>query len=535
MSIVHLWIGLLTIEHFAVAMELIGNFLLHFVSLSIYFSDLSHSQHTTNTLRHESTKSVGRNMVTPFAAIPCQFDRICSFGRAKYRKDVTYRGTIGWHSKRCVVDSHFTLGYRNAAGRPECRYGVGFRFTSVFSGLRSIRSRKLRKTTMVVSVIGLGYVGLSLSVLLSRKFPIHAVDIDDQRVQMLLRCQSPIDDPDISSHLRDGELQLSPTTDFDEAVRVSEFAVVATPTDYDPDTNSFDVTSVRSVVGRALKVNPEINVVIKSTIPIGFVDELSVEFGSDRIYFSPEFLREGRALHDNLYPSRIIIGGDSEACRGFADMLVACSELDECPVLFMGTREAEAVKLFANTYLAMRVAYFNELDSFCLSTGLTTLDVINGVCLEPRIGQGYNNPSFGYGGYCFPKDTKQMVANFGDIPQKIISAVVSSNESRFDFLAGQIMQRSPDCVGVHRLSMKSGSDNYRQSAVFGLVRRLQKAGIDVIFFEPTCPDSQLQGMRKVDNIEMLKAQADVIIANRMAKELDDVATKVFSRDVFNTD
>ncbi len=388
---------------------------------------------------------------------------------------------------------------------------------------------------MAVAVIGLGYVGLSISVLLSRKFPVNAVDIDNRRVQMLLRSESPIVDPDISRHLSEHELQLSPTTDFDEAVRSSEFAVVATPTDYDPDTNSFDVTSVRSVVGRALDVNPEINIVIKSTIPIGLVDELREELGSDKIYFSPEFLREGRALHDNLYPSRIIIGGDSKACREFTSMLVSCSERDECSVLFMGTKEAEAVKLFANTYLAMRVAYFNELDSFCLSQDLKTSDVINGVCLEPRIGEGYNNPSFGYGGYCFPKDTKQMVANFREVPQQIISAVVSSNEARFDFLADQIMQQSPNCVGVYRLSMKFGSDNYRQSAVFGLVQRLQKAGIEVIFFEPTCADSKIQGMRRVDDIEILKAKADLILANRMAEELNDVVDKVFTRDVFNVD
>ena len=388
---------------------------------------------------------------------------------------------------------------------------------------------------MTVAVIGLGYVGLSISVLLSRKFSVRAVDIDDRRVAMLTALASPILDPDITYHLQNHDLDLTPTTDFDSAVHDAKFAVVATPTDYDPDTHRFDVGSVRAVTKRALEVNPQINVVIKSTIPIGLVDELRQEFGSDNIYFSPEFLREGRALHDNLNPSRIIIGGDNDACREFAGMLASCSEREDCPILFMGTREAEAVKLFANTYLAMRVAYFNELDSFCLASRLDTSDVIKGVCLEPRIGEGYNNPSFGYGGYCFPKDTKQMVANFGDIPQAIISAVVSSNDARFEFLAEEVMKLSPKSVGIHRLSMKAGSDNYRQSAVFGLANRLSANGIESVFFEPHCPDDELSGMCKVDDLETFKATSDLIIANRMSDELEDVRVKVFTRDVFNVD
>jgi len=388
---------------------------------------------------------------------------------------------------------------------------------------------------MTVAVVGLGYVGLSLSVLLSRKFPVHAVDIDDRKVAMLAALQSPILDPDISHHLANNSLKLSPTTDFDSAVKNARFVVVATPTDYEPESHRFDVSSVRAVTKKALEINPETNVIIKSTIPIGLVDELREELRSDSIYFSPEFLREGRALYDNLNPSRIIIGGNTAACREFAGMLASCADRRDCPILHMGTREAEAVKLFANTYLAMRVAYFNELDSFCLSSGLETSDVIDGVCLEPRIGDGYNNPSFGYGGYCFPKDTKQMVANFGDIPQSIISAVVSSNEARFDFLAEQILKTSPRCVGVHRLSMKAGSDNYRQSAVFGLVKRLEERGVEIIFFEPHCPDDTLFGMRRVNDLEALKAEADIIIANRLSDELDDVRPKVFTRDVFNVD
>jgi UDPglucose 6-dehydrogenase len=388
---------------------------------------------------------------------------------------------------------------------------------------------------MTVAVIGLGYVGLSISALLSKKFPVRAVDIDDKKVAMLAALESPILDSDIALHLQNHDLDLTPTTDFDLAVRDAKFAVVSTPTDYDPDTHRFDVGSVRAVTKRALEVNPRINVVIKSTIPIGLVDELRQELGSENIYFSPEFLREGRALHDNLNPSRIIIGGDTQACREFAGMLAACAEREDCPILYMGTKEAEAVKLFANTYLAMRVAYFNELDSFCLSSGLDTADVIRGVCLEPRIGEGYNNPSFGYGGYCFPKDTKQMVANFGDIPQAIISAVVSSNDARFEFLAEEVMKSFPKRVGIHRLSMKAGSDNYRQSAVFGLANRLKANGIEIVFFEPHCPDDELSGMRKVDDLETFKAASDLIIANRMSDELMDVGDKVFTRDLFNVD
>ena len=388
---------------------------------------------------------------------------------------------------------------------------------------------------MSVTVVGLGYVGLSISILLSKKFKVHAVDIDARKVEMLRNSVSPIVDPDITNYLETQDLNLLPTTDFDQSVSDSKYVVVATPTDYDPEADQFDVSSVRAVVTQALAVNPEVNIVVKSTIPIGFVDELRKELGSENIYFSPEFLREGSALHDNLHPSRIIIGGDSETCHEFAGMLATCAERKGCPILFMGTREAEAVKLFANTYLAMRVAYFNELDNFCLSLGLETSDVIQGVCLEPRIGDCYNNPSFGYGGYCFPKDTKQMVANFGEIPQSLISAVVASNEARADFLASQIMEVSPKCVGIHRLSMKTGSDNYRQSAVFGIVKRLVEQGTETIFYEPNCADDELLGMRKVNDLETLKAQADLIITNRLSDELEDVRPKVFTRDVFNVD
>ena len=388
---------------------------------------------------------------------------------------------------------------------------------------------------MTISIIGLGYVGLSLSVLLARKFKVHAVDIDRDKVDMVTAGKSPIHDPDISSFLEGKPLDLLATLDFDTAVAASDFVVIATPTDYDVATNRFDTSSVRAVARKAREVNPAATIIVKSTIPIGFIDELRQELDCQDIFFSPEFLREGRALHDNLYPSRIIVGGDTGRCREFADMLAGCALVTDCPVILMGAREAEAVKLFANTYLAMRVGYFNELDSFCMTHGLSTGEVIDGVCLEPRIGQGYNNPSFGYGGYCFPKDTKQMVANFDNIPQALISAVVATNTARWDFLAGQILSSAPKQVGVYRLNMKTGSDNFRHSAVFGIVKRLIDEGVTVRFYEPTTEETEIEGMARFDDLASLKTQSDVILANRLTDEIADVKDKVFSRDLFNVD
>ena len=388
---------------------------------------------------------------------------------------------------------------------------------------------------MSVSIIGLGYVGLSLSVLLSQKFKVFAVDVDPQKVEQVNNRVSPIVDTDISDFLTTKHLDLTATLDFDVAVFASDYVVIATPTDYDVATNSFDTSSVRAVAAQARHVNPAATIIVKSTIPIGFIDELRQELDCQNIFFSPEFLREGRALHDNLYPSRIIVGGDSPACRTFAEMLASCSMDEDCPVILMGAKEAEAVKLFANTYLAMRVGYFNELDSFCMTHGLSSSEVINGVCLEPRIGKGYNNPSFGYGGYCFPKDTKQMVANFDNIPQALISAVVATNTARWDFLAGQILSGSPRSVGVYRLNMKTGSDNFRHSAVFGIVKRLLDAGVDVKFYEPTTDEAEVEGMRRFESLAALKKGSDVILANRLTDEIADVKDKVFSRDLFNVD
>ena len=388
---------------------------------------------------------------------------------------------------------------------------------------------------MIVSVIGLGYVGLSLSVLLSQKHKVFVVDIDRRKVDLVADRKSPIVDPDISAFLSERDLDLTATQDFDAAAKASDFVVIATPTDYDVARNSFDTSSVREVARQARNANEHATIIVKSTVPIGFIEELREEFGCQTIYFSPEFLREGRALHDNLYPSRIIVGGRSKACRKFANMLAECSATPDCPCILMGEKEAEAVKLFANTYLAMRVGYFNELDSFCMTHGLSTGEVINGVCLEPRIGEGYNNPSFGYGGYCFPKDTKQMVANFDNIPQALISAVVATNTARWDYLADQILKAVPKMVGVYRLNMKTGSDNFRHSAVFGIVKRLIDAGAEVRFYEPTTAEEEIEGMLRTDSLEDLKDQSDVILANRLTEDISDVRDKVFSRDLFNVD
>ena len=388
---------------------------------------------------------------------------------------------------------------------------------------------------MIVSVIGLGYVGLSLSVLLSQKHKVFAVDIDRRKVDLVADRKSPIVDPDISAFLSERDLDLTATQDFDAATKASDFVVIATPTDYDVAQNSFDTSSVREVARQARNANEHATIIVKSTVPIGFIEELREELGCQTICFSPEFLGEGRALHDNLDPSRIIVGGHSKACRKFANMLAECSATPDCPCILMGEKEAEAVKLFANTYLAMRVGYFNELDSFCMTHGLSTGEVINGVCLEPRIGEGYNNPSFGYGGYCFPKDTKQMVANFDNIPQALISAVVATNTARWDFLADQILKAAPKMVGVYRLNMKTGSDNFRHSAVFGIVKRLIDAGAEVRFYEPTTTEEEIQGMLRTDSLEDLKDQSDVILANRLTEDISDVRDKVFSRDLFNVD
>ena len=388
---------------------------------------------------------------------------------------------------------------------------------------------------MKICVVGIGYVGLSLAVLLSQRNNVTALDIDEERVRLLNDRKAPIDDPDISEYLATRTLNLVATTDSAAAFEGARFVVIATPTSYDPETNEFDTSSVEASARFVLEHAPQATIVIKSTIPVGFTDELNARLGTDRILFSPEFLREGRALHDNLHPSRIVIGGTAEGGREFAALLQDGALDSDVPTLFMGAREAEAVKLFANTYLALRVAYFNELDSYAMAHDLNSRQIIEGVCHDPRIGQHYNNPSFGYGGYCLPKDTRQLLANYKSVPQNLIRAVVDANSTRKDFLAEQILALKPSHVGIYRLVMKAGSDNFRDSSIQGIMKRLKAKGISITVFEPRLAASHFFHSPVESNLDTFKASADVIIANRMVTELDDVAAKVFTRDLFGAD
>ena len=394
---------------------------------------------------------------------------------------------------------------------------------------------------MKIAVAGTGYVGLSLATLLSRQNEVVATDIVKAKVDLINAGKSPIVDKEIEEFLAQGKLNLRATVDAEDAYKEADFVIVATPTNYDEKANYFDTSSVESVIRAAAAANPTTTVVIKSTIPVGFCERVRGETGVDRILFSPEFLREGRALYDNLYPSRIIVGhpkGSSNLeakAREFAGLLQAAAEKKDVDVLIMNTTEAEAVKLFANTYLALRVAYFNELDTYGESRGLDTKAIIKGVCLDPRIGDFYNNPSFGYGGYCLPKDTKQLLANYKDVPQSLIRAIVESNSTRKDFIAERIIERQPKTVGVYRLAMKAGSDNFRQSSIQGIMKRVKAKGIPVVVYEPSFAGEDFFNSKVIRNLDEFKAASDVIIANRMTDELLDVKDKVYTRDLYSRD
>lgn len=383
-----------------------------------------------------------------------------------------------------------------------------------------------------VTIVGSGYVGMSLSVLLAQHNEVTVLDVDPVRVDKVNRGQSTVSDADIENFLADRTLVLSATLDKEAACHGASFIIVATPTDYDTLTNSFDTSSVDGVVEDALRLNQEALVVIKSTIPVGHTKLLQEKFGTARIIFSPEFLREGQALKDNLYPSRIVVGGHCEASKEFGRLLAQGAVKEDIETLFIRSTEAEAVKLFANTYLAMRISFFNELDSYALAHDLDTKSIINGVCLDARIGHGYNNPSFGYGGYCLPKDTKQLLANYENIPQTLVQAIVSSNSTRKDFIADEIIKKNPEVVGFYRLVMKEGSDNFRSSAIQGVMKRIRAKGIEIIIYEPSLSDNFFFGSRVVEDLVEFKMGADIIVTNRMAKELDDVVNMVFTRDIF---
>lgn len=394
---------------------------------------------------------------------------------------------------------------------------------------------------MKIAVAGTGYVGLSLATLLAQNHTVTAVDIIPEKVEMINKRISPIQDTEIERFFAEKELDLTATLDAEAAYRDADFVVIAAPTNYDSAKNFFDTSAVETVINTVIRYNPNAFMVIKSTIPVGFTQSIREKTGSSKIMFSPEFLRESKALYDNLYPSRIIVGTDPEneellqAAHTFADLLIEGAEKESVDTLFMGFTEAEAVKLFANTYLALRVSFFNELDTYAEMKGLNSCDIINGVCLDPRIGSHYNNPSFGYGGYCLPKDTKQLLANYDHVPQNLIQAVVESNRTRKDFIAQQVLARKPKTVGIYRLTMKTNSDNFRQSSIQGVMKRIRAEGAELVVYEPTLKEDVFFGNKVIHDFNEFKSACDVIIANRFSQELEEVADKVYTRDIFYRD